>query len=73
MRGKWLRARGRDRVRDGLRDPNPKPDPKPDPNPDPDPNSRGRADPPLGSDQAGLSFLFHERGIGADTADLVRG
>ena len=34
---------------------------------------RGRADPPLGSDETGLSFLFHESGIGADTVDLVRG
>ena len=34
---------------------------------------RSRADPPLGSDEVGLSFLFHESGIGTDTADLVRG
>ena len=32
----------------------------------------GRADPSLGSEEAGLSFLFHESGIGDDTTDLVR-
>jgi len=70
---------------EGIANPNPNPSPNPNPNQvrhtaeciaacrrgamECEP---GRADPPLGSEEAGLSFLFHESGIGDDTADLVR-